>query len=216
MMGTKFTPAALWLACAVAALPAAAQEGDPIIEDALQANVQPVTDARLPVVFAAPGLDLSGYTAVMLEPVTINYERGEGRMYRLGKAQMEALQQHARAALEKRLSGDGGYEVVDEPGPGTLSIRASLQNVVLAFPEGAKPETKAFADYAVKMSLEAELVDSQTGEVLMIVADRQGDKLSPQPREVTGADAWAEADKAFAYWAGVLRQRLDGARAKKP
>lgn len=215
-MRAGFYQAALWLACVVLVPPASAQDADPIIRDALQANLQPAADARLPVVFAAPDLDLSGYDAVMLEPVTISYERGEGRMYRLGKAQMEALQQHGKAALEKQLSGDDGYKVVDEPGPGTISIRASLQNVLLAFPEGANPgEAKTRADYTVKMSLEAELVDSQTGEVLMIVADRKGDTLST-PREVTGADAWAEADKAFNYWAGILRQRLDGARGKKP
>ncbi len=214
MSNTGFSAAAFWLICAVAA-PAAAQPVDPIVKDMLQSDMRPAADAQLDTVFALPDLNLSQYTAVMLEPVTVTYQRGAGQMYRLGKADLETLQQHARTALEEQLSGDGGYKVVDEPGPGTLIVRASLQNVWLAFPEGARPgRTQTFADYAVRMSLEAELVDAQTGQVLMIVADRQANQLAPQPRQVTGVDAWAQADEAFGYWARVLRQRLDDARRK--
>jgi hypothetical protein len=218
MMTTRFrAAAALWLTCAAAALPAAAAGGDPMVQDALEANMQPVADAQLDTVFAVPDLDLARYSSVMLEPVTINYQRGAGRMYRLNQADMENLQRRARAALERQLSGNGGYKVVDKPGPHTLIVRASLQNVWLAFSRdaGQPGRSRTFADYAVKMSLEAELIDAQTDEVLMIVADRQGDRLSATPRQVTGVDAWAQADKAFNYWAKVLRQRLDAARAKK-
>ncbi len=207
--------AVLWLGCLAGIAPAAAQDDAAILRDAIEANVQPVADATLDTVFAVPDLDLSPYTAVMLEPVTVSYEREAGPMYRLTRADMEDLQRHARAALEAQLSGDGGYGVVDEPGPGTLIVRASLQNVRLTFPQGAENgQAKALADFAVRMSLEAELIDSRTNQVLMIVADRQVARLSNWPRRTVGAEAWAQADRAFNYWAKVLRQRLDGARGQ--
>jgi hypothetical protein len=202
LLGVVIAPAAM------------AAEGDAIVTDALTApEMQPVSDARLAVVFAVPDLDLSTYHSVMLAPVTVSYQRGGAHMYRLSEADMQTLQRHGAAALEKQLAGDGRYKVVTEPGPGTLIVRASLQNVWLAFAEDAVPgRTQTFGEYAVKMSLEAELVDSQTNQVLMIVADRQGDRLNPDPRQITGVDAWEQVDKAFNYWAEVLRKRLDGAR----
>jgi hypothetical protein len=209
----RLAAAALGLFGAMMGAPAGAAGNDAIVTDALTApDMQPVSDAQLATVFAVPDLDLSGYTSVMLAPVTVSYQRGSGQMYRLSEADMAELQRHGKEALEKQLAGDGRYKVVTEPGPGTLIVRASLQNVWLAFAKDAVPgRTQTFGEYAVKMSLEAELVDSQSNQVLMIVADRQGDRVNPEPRQITGVDAWQQVDKAFNYWAQVLRKRLDGA-----
>jgi hypothetical protein len=202
--------AACLLPALLLAVPAAAQPADPIVSDAVTAGLQPVGDRQLDVVFAAPDVNLGAYRAVMLEPITINYLRDDKRMYRLGRADMEKLQALATRVLEKQLAGR--YSVVTEPGDGVLVIRAALANVWLAFPKGAKPgDQPTLAEYAVRMSLEAELVDSVTNQVLMVVADRQGGRVNAATAPVSTADAWDEVEKAVDFWAGALRKRLDSA-----
>ncbi|MEN3951191.1 DUF3313 family protein [Iodidimonas sp. SYSU 1G8] len=192
------------------AAPVAAQPADPIVSDAVASGLQPVGDRQLDVVFAAPGVNLGAYRAVMLEPITVNYLRDDKRMYRLSRADMTKLQALATSVLETQLAGR--YSVVTEPGEGVLAIRAALANVWLAFPKGAEAGGQpTLAEYAVRMSLEAELIDSVSNQVLMVVADRQGGRVHEASAPVTSDDAWSEVEKAIAFWAGALRKRLDSA-----
>ena len=102
--------------------------------------------------------------------------------YKGGKPEdLVQIAEHMRAALAQRLT-DGGYKIVDQPGPGVLYVRLALTDLemkkkkrrLLAYtPVGAvvKLGADAVRDAMDKvdltgMTLQGELLDGETGDVL--------------------------------------------------
>jgi hypothetical protein len=179
-----------------------------------QRQLVKLEDTRLAVVYSVPGLDLKSYSSVLVKPINVEYQRGNANMYRFSKSDLKKLNDYALEAFNRRLSADGRYKVVTQPGPGTLVVQAKLKDVWLAFSKNAGGAGRSYTmgEYAIQMTLEAELIDAETGEVLVIAADRKGDRINPSVRRVTSLDAWQQVQKAFDFWAGSLRQALDDAR----
>ena len=124
---------------------------------------------------------------------------------------------------------DGHYTLVDQPGPGVIRLRLAITNVE---PNGgaanlAAAGGEAVAAHAVvpvpgvselvprimvgKVSVEGEMVDSQTGDVEMAFMTAKSGR-----RMFSGLRAfrkWADIDAAFRDWAKNFRQRLDQAHA---
>lgn len=119
----------------------------------------------------------------------------------------ETLRNDMRDELAK-----GHYKVVDEPGPGVSALRLAITDVE---PNGGKtnPEPGG-ADAAPRfkagqMSIEGELVDSQSSQVEMAFMTAKGGRrffigLKPFQR-------WNDIDAAFKGWSKNLRDRLDKA-----
>lgn len=183
-----------------------------------QRQLVKLEDTKLALVYSVTGLDLKTYTSVMIEPIEVRYDTSNRDMYRLDAGDLRRLNEYALEALTRKLSSDGRYKIVDKPGPGTLVVRAQLADVWLAFSKRAETgRSYTLGEYAIQMRLEAALVDGATGEVLALVADRQGDRINTRMRRITSLDAWQQVKKAFDFWAGNLRQALDQARsAPKP
>ncbi len=183
-----------------------------------QRQLVKLEDTKLALVYSVGGLDLKTYTSVMIEPIEVRYDTSNRDMYRLDAGDLKRLNEYAREALTRQLSGDGRYKIVDKPGPGTLVVRAQLADVWLAFSKRAEMgRSYTLGEYAIQMRLEAALVDGATGEVLAVAADRQGDRVNTRMRRITSLDAWQQVRKAFDFWAGNLRQALDQSRsAPKP
>lgn len=201
------------LAVAMICLPLAAQAAP--AAPAAQRQLVNLEDTRLAVVYSVPGVDLKPYSSVLIEKVVVEYKRGSGNdRYRLKPADIDKLNDYAKKAFTKHLSSDGKYKVVTVPGPGTLIVQAKLDYVSLAFAKDAvHGQSYNLGEYAMQTTLEAELIDGQTGEVLAIVADRQGNRTNAAgPERVTSLDAWQQVGKAFDFWAGSLRKALDEAR----
>jgi hypothetical protein len=66
-----------------------------------------------------------------------------------------------------------------------------------------------------EMTLLAELRDSESGALLARAADRQRGRQTGDLQVATGATNAAAAQRAFQFWAGVLRGALDAARQGK-
>ena len=132
-------------------------------------------------------------------------------MYRLSKSDLRKLDDLGRETFRKHLTGEGGYEIVSAPGPGTLVLRTRLTNVWLAFSNNSVRSARSYTlgDYVLKMTLEAVLLDAETNEVLAIVSDRQGRRVNSTLRRVTSVEAWREARRAFDFWATRIRQGID-------
>lgn len=169
-------------ACLVAAQAIAAPQFDQTFL-ADYSKLQPRTAGQVSdLAYIAPEgyARLSKYDAVALDQPEILVSPSSD--YKGGKPEdMAQIAEHMRAALAQRLT-EGGYKVVDQPGQGVLYVRLALTDLemkkkkrgLLAYtPVGAV--VKAGAD-AVKdamdkvditgMTLQAELLDSQTGDVL--------------------------------------------------
>jgi len=128
-----------------------------------------------------------------------------------------ALHDAVAAGLE-----DGGYAVVDEPGPGVLRLRAAITDVDAGRPAanvGAKVAGAATMGSALLVpaidiggaAIEAEMIDSATGERVVAFADaKKGRRFMGT---VAAAQRWGHAHAAFKAWAKQLRERVDEGHA---
>jgi hypothetical protein len=112
---------------------------------------------------------------------------------------------------------EGGYGVVEEPGPGVARIRAAITDIVPVDPKKNVGVTAAGAAVGVGLLLprvdlgqadiEVEILDSASGERLVaLVATRGGKRFGGK---IKGAKRWGDVKSAFKKWAKDFRKQLD-------
>ncbi len=172
--------------------------------------------------YAAPGAfeRLANYTGVMVDQAEVHMSPDSP--YRGAKPDdLRAVSELMRDGLAGRLVR-GGYNVVETPGPGIIYLRMALTDLslkkkkrgLLAYtPVGAV--VKAGSDLVremmdkydiLSMAIQGELVDSQTGEVLLAIVSVQGD---PAGKERIDFD---ELELTMQDFGSRLRCRLDVAK----
>jgi hypothetical protein len=162
------------------------------------------------------------YKKVIIDPVTIwqmpDAQRPEGSPLR--DIPLEDLQNLAivfRDAMVKELEQD--YEIVQAPGPDVFRLRTAITEAsdsppVLDFISTFEPITRTISGisklstgtniWVGQASVEAKLIDSQTGDLLMAGIDRRsGEKTF---KGVTSS--WDDVKHSFEYWAKGIRWRL--------
>jgi hypothetical protein len=172
--------------------------------------------------YAAPGAfeRLVNYTGVMVDQAEVHISPDSP--YRGAKPDdLKAVSELMRDGLAGRLLR-GGYNVVEAPAPGIIYLRMALTDLslkkkkrgLLAYtPVGAV--VKAGSDLVremmdkydiLGMAIQGELVDSQTGEVLLAIVSVQGD---PAGKERIDFD---ELELTMQDYGSRLRCRLDAAK----
>ena len=172
-------------------------------------------------------MDLRPYTAIMIDPVSVAYQRDPrgrrrstgpgdpGGNFALTPNQMENLKSYFGEAVIEALSGDGAYRIVDAPGPDVLRITAELIDLIVRIPTQT---TSARGGMAVRsygeVTIVLEVRDSQSGEILARAADRRDPTTNTAQGlvEVQASFVRSDTRRLFAFWAGLLRQRLDQLR----
>ena len=203
-----------------------ASSGPEVVTDDPEAlthdGLAPVRGARMDRVWVRPGLDLTPYEGIIFQGAGIAYRpvdaqrarRGmstrSGTTFPLTEAQRSRLQGIVRAAFEEELAQVERFEIVGEPGPGVLLLRGGLIDVVSLVP----PERAASVDVYLRSVGEAtlvlELVDSESGAVLVRTADRRAAERRGYMMEANPVTSWAEVRRLANAWASLLRERLDG------
>jgi hypothetical protein len=173
-----------------------------------------VQSARVDSVYAAPGLSLARYRRVMLDNVDVAFKHDwQARHPQIPAEEVAAIRHGAASlfrvefanALEK-----GGYPVVSEPAPDVLRVAATIVDLDFVAPNAGS--ASAYVVTPAEMSLVAELRDSQSGAMLARVADQKRGRSYGNLQVADQKTNTAEARAAFAAWAGMLRDALDGAR----
>jgi hypothetical protein len=157
---------------------------------------------------------LSGYDAVMVDQPEV-WVAAESPYRGAKPDQLKALADFTRDRLIGRLIR-GGYNVVEVPGPGVLYLRLALTDLYLS------KRRRAATDYTpiegrsgaalldtqdlLAVAIQAELTDSQTGDVLAALIIERGN-----PRGATGLDQAALGAIVDEY-SERLRCRLDNSR----
>lgn len=183
-----------------------------------------VDNSVMALAWVRPDLDLSGYTKVMLDDVTVAYQReprarrqspgGSDQNFALTPSQMENLKSWFREAVVRALTRDDGYEIVEAPGPDVLQITASLVDLVVRIPTEQGGSARTFASSYGEVTVILELRDSESEQVLARAADRRDPTLNPanELMMVTSAAVRRDTETLFNYWAGLLRESLDEIR----
>ena len=185
-----------------------------------------VDNSALAMVYVKPDLSLQDYSKVTLGAIRVAYQKDPGNRrearaggmpeeanFALSPTQMDELKSLYREALVKKLTEDGGYQLVDAPGPDVLHIEAYIIDLVIKVPTQvtAGRQPSAVGSYA-SVTAVLELYDSESQEILARVADRGDPTLSASYATVEPAFVRADLTRLFEYWAGLLRQGLDQIR----
>jgi hypothetical protein len=174
------------------------------------------------MVYVQPGADFAKYRKLMIDPVTI-WRTAETSTIPPNEAQdlIEDLEDVLRMTL------DDDYEIVKQPGPDVLRLRAAITEA-----EGSwrvvngrlgdrmdsdlqavtpKQPSEATRGFVGKAGIEAELLDSASNTRLAAAIDRRAGEHTLKPAKNT----WDDVEDAFRFWAERLRDRLRELRKTK-
>lgn len=205
------------LVCAVAvlALSASADAKKPPEEwDGLQlTKVKGIQTA-----YVRPGADISQYNKVILDPVEVSFAKNwkpqaAGSFREISQQDRDRIKQKigevAEQTFTETLGKNDGYPVVSEAGPDVMRITAQLTDIYINAPDTGEPGmVNTYTKGAGRMTLVAELRDSETGALFARVVDKV-EKDSDIWRYTNSVQNTAEAKAAVREWAEILRKRLD-------
>ena len=186
-------------------------------------KLAPGGDDRARLLYIQPGLDLSGFRAVRIEPIKLLASAEDSNLAKLSREDQQMLADRMHTAVVTALSKD--WAVTEAPGPDVLVVRGALteagaSNVPLDIVATWIPQVRLLstavglgADTAMTVGMaraEAEVKDGGTGQQLMAAVDER-----VGTRGVEGVtDKWSDVQMAFDDWAERLRLRL--AEHRKP
>jgi Protein of unknown function (DUF3313) len=162
------------------------------------------TDSTL-LYFMPDTTKFKSYTKVWVEPVQVwRGEKSEAKD--LDKEDAAYLSQFLWSRLNEELRKD--YMMVQEPGPGVMRLRAGiteagknipvLDNLTAAPPiSDTKKSLGGTQSFVGKATIEVEVTDSQTGELLAAAVDRRGGGKYAWK----SLHRWGDVEAAYTYWA---------------
>jgi len=170
--------------------------------------------------WAMPGIDLSGYSKIMVQGAGIEYRPGgeSGRMYsaRSGSGPFEVTEEQktrfrqvvGEVVLDE-LGKSEKFTLVNEPGPDVLLIRGALLDVVSYVPPEPIGRSEIFLSEVGAVTLVLEIRDSITDAILVRAVDRDiigDDGMMSNSNRVSNT---ADVKRVIRRWMSALRERLD-------
>ena len=214
--------AAILAGCASASGPPTLQTG-PNAEVTVD-GLYRVDNSLAALAWMKPDMDLRAYTAIMIDPVAVAYQRdpqgrtrsdGSSNNFALNRTQMENLKSWFQEAVVEALSGDGAYRIVDAPGPDVLRITVELIDLIVRIPtQQVGGRSRVFARSYGEVTAVLEARDSQSGEILARAADRR-DPTTGGTQGMARVEAGMirnDVRRLFRSWADILRESLDALR----
>ena len=159
------------------------------------------------------------YVRIMIEQPEI-FLHPESQYKGIKPDQMKVLADSFREAFATKITDT--YEVVNEPGPGTVLVRFALTNVYMK-KSGFRIRNitpVGFAAYAVKnavgkgvslveATVEGEVLDSQTGERQAAIVNKLGQHKDKEKKLKEDKTSWDDVEEAINDLAERVKRRLD-------
>lgn len=152
---------------------------------------------------------LARYSSFIVDRVTLYFHSGADGIEdktkgKLTQEKIDDLTNYLHSKLVEAVK-DSGYSVVHQPGPGVARIRAALTDIdktsIVTLYPGAKLSGLGLGGAA----LEAEIVDSNTGEQIAGLVEAQKGSRIP----FVGLGKWDAAKQAMDEWGKRLQKRLE-------
>ena len=187
-------------------------------------GLKKVTVKGLDAVYLLPNAQIKPYTAVMIDSLQVAFDKDwdPNRDTRdisrhLSTEDIEKIRSEMAAAFRdvfKKELTEGGYKLVEQPGPDVLRVSPGLANVYITAPDTMSPgRSYTLTSESGRMTLVMELRDGPTGQLIGRVVDQKvGDNFGRM--QITNS-VTNSADFRFAVdsWAKRLRQGLDNLKA---
>ena len=185
-------------------------------------GLEPVKVKGISLAYKRPGATLAVYKKVKIDPVDVRFHKSwnptrPGSRITLGASEREAIRSDlaklVQQQFEKALAAKGRYPVVNEPGPDVLRLGIHVVNLYINAPDGAGGPSYSFVTSAGEMTLFMEIFDSESGQILARVVDRQEARSPNMANMANRVTNVAEAEDIAAQWARILRDAFDRAHA---
>lgn len=175
-------------------------------------------DGSETLIYEKPGVSLRRYERVLLEPVYVALTPEAARRP-VNPGELAALANYLHDALVVAVRD--AYPLVDDPAPDVLRLRVLITDVVPTKPvlntagnvllplraaSAAKRGVTGTDLFVGQVAIEAELLDSVSGERLIAIVDR---KVGTKFQLSEGTTTWGHVAKAFREWAVQFRLRMD-------
>jgi hypothetical protein len=184
-------------------------------------GLQEIKVKGIDVAYARPGATLAGYERVMVDPVSVAFDKNwkadkPGTRSTLSPEEQQKIRSDVAKIVEEAFIkelGKGGYTVATEPGPDVLRVTPKIIDLYVNAPDVMTPgRSRTYTTSAGRMTLVAELVDSDSGAVIARVLDRREARDTGRMSWSNGVTNAAEADRTATSWAHILRTSLDKAK----
>ena len=155
---------------------------------------------------------LAKYSNFIVDPVEVHFHRGAKAIEhrtkgKLTQRQMTDLTNYLHAKIVKAVE-DSGNRVVYQPASGVARLRVALTDIDRSSAASLLPQAKLAGVGLGGASMEAELVDSMTGEQIGAVVEAQKGSKIP----FANLGEWDAAKQVMNDWAKRFRKRLEAAR----
>ncbi|KPJ84439.1 MAG: hypothetical protein AMS18_16800 [Gemmatimonas sp. SG8_17] len=183
-----------------------------------------VDNSVMAMAWVKPDLDLTGYTKLMVDEITVAYQK-EPRAtqhapgasednFALTRREMDNLKRWFNEAVVTALTKDDGWEIVDAPGPDVLRVSVYLIDLVVRTPAQDLSFQRTFTRSYGEVTLVIELQDSESEEFLARAAERRDPTRATDNglARVSPSAVKVDVQSLFDYWANTLRQGLDRLR----
>jgi len=171
------------------------------------------------LLYVREGASLAGYRKVMLDPVQVAFDKQWSRDRRdIPEDERERIRnelaEEFRKVFKEELEKSGGYQIVDSGGAEVLRVTAVIVDLFVTAPDVNRAgRNKTYTVSAGRMTLIAELRDTESGAILARVADRKEASNFNTFTWTTRASNTADARRILKSWASALRRGLDAARS---
>jgi len=167
--------------------------------------------------YEKPGLDISSYDAVMIDTLGVADARiipppwveGKDRnpkKWQLNSKDIQWLKDSYRAAMKEQIEASGDYAVVSEPRPEALILDVKIVSLTPYAQRGEDVITRGSGE----LTIQAELRDSMTGELLAIY---EGDQdVGSEYQQNVRINKEHNVKILFAAWGEKLRLMMDESR----
>jgi hypothetical protein len=176
-----------------------------------------VKSKNVGILYARPGATLQSYKRVMLDDVEVAFDKRFTRDHREVNANdreriRNDLAEEFRRVFTEELE-DGGYEIAQAQAPDVLRVSAAIVDLYIEAPDTMPSMNRVYTVSAGRMTLIAELRDSESGAILARAADRRSAESPGGTLQwATRSSNRADAIRVLKKWATTLREGLDGAR----
>jgi hypothetical protein len=204
----------------LAVSPSSTAAGPPTDWDGLE--LRPSKSVNL--LYVRPDASLAGYKHVRLAALQVAFDKSwkpnasRTATSRLTKDDFEGIKRALAeefASVSAKELAKGGYDVVAEAGEDVLDVTPFVVDLYITAPDKMTPgrATTYTADQG-RMTLVAELRDSETGQILARAIDRRRASWGGRFQVASSVSNMAAARQVIAKWAATLREELDAANGK--
>jgi hypothetical protein len=168
--------------------------------------------APLKVEYERPGSDFSKFDKLLINDLDLSdaiivpppWLAEKAFEWQVSEKNQAHFRQEFLASMKDQISGNDGYPIVDEPGPGVLQLSVK---VVSFMPYAEQKDTKAVTLGSGEMTIQAETRDSQTGELLGIYEGPQ--EVGKEYQKNTDFTKQKNVKMLFDSWGRRVRLALD-------